>query len=1468
MKATVRVIPSIKSTYWCPRTLLISVLTVLILILNNGTIFGGPLESNNSRPLESLLQADGTLNLNTGFSGSLETEGWSMVIGSNGEPNFIPTGGMELSSFMESVPGDENWDYRFGHPAGTDGIVNAMVVDGSNLYIGGDFTKVGGVAARGIAKWDGNSWSPLGEGLPRTTLANVIHALALDGNDLYAGGEFFNIGGVSTRSIAKWNGSSWSALGGGTISGIQKSGAPGIVYSIALVGNYLYVGGDFDKAGEVNANNIARWNGSNWSTVGNLVATNGEVRAFAVIGSDLYVGGYFIVSNVPWSWGVAKWDGSSWSSLGEGMIWINPENGIRQGGRVYSLAVRGNELYAGGCFNRAGGIPANNIAKWDGSSWSPLGSGIGSSDNYCWNKVISLAVVDNDIYAGTGNIDNRKLMKWDGQTWSTIGGDEFNGHYLSWVNALAVRGSELYVGGRFITIGELTTENIAKLNGNDWSSFGNGVDGEDYIQLNAIAVMEGELYVGGWFTEVGGLNAINVAKWDGQTWSTLGGGLSGGIYSRVNAFVVNGSELYAGGEFTMAGDIPVSNLAKWDGHNWSAVYNRSGRVGALTFLNNELYVGRHVSPDGHIEKWDGSNGYTTLGIFYGEFYGDIFSLAVIENNLYVGGRFFRVGTVNVNNIAKWDGDSWSALGSGLDGNVFALAANENYLFAGGEFTTTNGLTVNNIAQWDGDNWSALGNGLDGRLRSLAVVGSALYAGGSFTEAGGASASRIAMWDGNTWSALGSGLSGGSIFNGVPQTSVKAIGLIGSDLYVGGDFYYAGEKSSNHIGKWTITQDHFPPLLVNVPSDRNFDCHTIPSPANVTAEDNRDGSLSVVFTETETPGSGCPEVKVITRTWTAEDAAGNVASASQIIRVEDKTSPSITVPTDKTVACGDPTDPSATGIAKATDNCEGHVTITFSDVTNNGTCPEVSIIERTWTATDACGNSMSAEQTIRIVDFLAPMITCPPDLTIESGESTDPTNTGVATATDLCDPTVDITHSDEFVQACGASGIITRTWTATDNCDNFSSCIQTIEIIDTTEPNFTELPSTVSQPNDNGECGAIVVYPNIIAVDNGLGYVDIVTDPLTGSYFDVGITTVTVTATDECGNEETAEFDVEVTNDIPDISPIQAPTDPVEINTSFSVSATSTDNNLLDAWWDWGDGSGSTGIINDGTVSGDHSYAVPGVYTVSLTLTDLCLETFTDYYRYVVVYNSEGGFVTGAGWINSPAGAYINDPELTGKATFGFTSKYVKGSSVPAGNTKFKFKAGDLSFESYEYDWLVVAGDKAKFKGKGTIRNDARNYHFMISAIDGEKKETADKFRIKIWYDDDLVVYDNQLGAEENADPSTEISAGAIAVHDGKGKARIADISNNAEQDLNQQIHIYPNPVKRIVTVEFPSGFKTSEKNIELHLFNLTGVDVMDNHMRTVRDQAIELDIVELPTGIYILTIQNGETTIKHKITKL
>lgn len=279
---------------------------------------------------------------------------------------------------------------------------------------------------------------------------------------------------------------------------------------------------------------------------------------------------------------------------------------------------------------------------------------------------------------------------------------------------------------------------------------------------------------------------------------------------------------------------------------------------------------------------------------------------------------------------------------------------------------------------------------------------------------------------------------------------------------------------------------------------------------------------------------------------------------------------------------------------------------------------------------------------------------------------------------------------------------------------------------------------------------------------------------THPYADNGTYTVTLTVSD--GQESaSATADVTVENVAPSVGPITAPTDPVEVNTAIQASAPFTDPGTLDthtAAIDW-DANGAS-IVTSGTVTeahgsgsvaGSHAYPTAGVYTLELTVTDKDGGSGDASFQYVVVYDPEAGFVTGSGWIDSPAGAYAADPSLAGRATFGFVSRYQQGASAPSGETRFQFRIADLSFSSTAYDWLVVSGPKAQYKGSGTI-NGAGEYGFLLTANDGEVSGGGgvDRFRIKIWdATTGEVVYDNQIGDDDDANATTALGGGRITV---------------------------------------------------------------------------------------------------------
>lgn len=388
----------------------------------------------------------------------------------------------------------------------------------------------------------GEAWSPMGYGL---NVKNLNQALAVTavGEDIYVGGRFYETcgnatcdsGNIGVNGIAKWNGSTWSALG---------FGVAGYVSALAASGNDLYVGGVFDicgnttcDSGNITVNSIAKWNGSTWSALG--YGVYGDVSAIAVSGDDIYVGGFFrwicgnpecedySDSSIPVN-GIAKWNGTTWSPLGYGFR-----------GSVKALAVSGNDLYAGGNFFEAcgeatctlGNVRVGKIAKWNGSTWSALGSGLNGD-------VLAIVESGGDLFVGgdfsracgnttcdNGNVILNRIAKWNGSVWESLGGG-----VESIVSTLAVRGNKVYAGGGFWRVcGDVACD---------------------------------------WFEFV----ANNVAEWNGAAWSKLGNGVNSYVFALVSS-PDNSAAVYAVGYFTQAcandecanalGNITVNGVAKY-----------------------------------------------------------------------------------------------------------------------------------------------------------------------------------------------------------------------------------------------------------------------------------------------------------------------------------------------------------------------------------------------------------------------------------------------------------------------------------------------------------------------------------------------------------------------------------------------------------------------------------------------------------------------------------------------------------------------------------------------------------------------------------------------------------------------------------------------------------------------------------------------------------------------------------------
>ena len=310
---------------------------------------------------------------------------------------------------------------------------------------------------------------------------------------------------------------------------------------------------------------------------------------------------------------------------------------------VFSLYQSALGFFAGGTFFSIGGPTGNYIARWNGSSWVQVGTGIN-------NSVVTMIDYGGNLVAGgwftTAGTDSVHLIaSWNGANWSPIG----SGFVGVATYALAVYGGNLIAGGE----GFSGNNFISRWNGSSWTTLGAGTNG---IVL-ALLPFNGKLIAGGTFNIAGSDSAYHVAQWDGASWAPLGLGTDGAVRS----LAIYKNVLMAGGDFTNAGGSSANHIAQWDGVGWSA-------------------VGAGVGPN-----------------FIGT---SVRSLGVYCNDLYAAGLFYLTGPADtVWYVARWDGATWTPMGSGTNNENYAMALQSDTVVVGGLFTTAGGKAAKFVARW-------------------------------------------------------------------------------------------------------------------------------------------------------------------------------------------------------------------------------------------------------------------------------------------------------------------------------------------------------------------------------------------------------------------------------------------------------------------------------------------------------------------------------------------------------------------------------------------------------------------------------------------------------------------------------------------------------------------------------------------------------------------------------------------------
>lgn len=319
-----------------------------------------------------------------------------------------------------------SWE-ALGSGKGADLDVRALAMHNGDLIAGGDFWQVGDAVANYIARWDGASWHPLGGG----TNATVLALASYDG-DLIVGGEFTSAGGEPVDYVARWNGAEWLPVGGGI---------NGVVNALCSHGDHLYAGGEFTHAGSGEAGHVAHWDRLTWHALDS--GLNGKVNALASYAGGVVAGGQFTQAGGVSAKGVALWDGQTWRPLGSGT-----------NSSVVALTVWNGDLIVGGNFLQAGGMVVNFIARWDGSTWHGLDSGV--SEGYYDTGVQALTTYNGDLiaagdFAFAGGTLVNDVARWNGTEWDNLGSGIPD---PAEVYALASSAEDLFVGGHYWIAGD------------------------------------------------------------------------------------------------------------------------------------------------------------------------------------------------------------------------------------------------------------------------------------------------------------------------------------------------------------------------------------------------------------------------------------------------------------------------------------------------------------------------------------------------------------------------------------------------------------------------------------------------------------------------------------------------------------------------------------------------------------------------------------------------------------------------------------------------------------------------------------------------------------------------------------------------------------------------------------------------------------------------------------------------------
>lgn len=530
------------------------------------------------------------------------------------------------------------------------------------------------------------------------------------------------------------------------------------------------------------------------------------------------------------------------------------------------------------------------------------------------------------------------------------------------------------------------------------------------------------------------------------------------------------------------------------------------------------------------------------------------------------------------------------------------------------------------------------------------------------------------------------------------------------------------------------------------------------------------------------------------------------------------------------------------------------------------CSNVGDNPVTLLVTDVNGNVSTADATVTVEDNVAAeVITQNITVQLNANGSASITTAMIDNGSnDACG--IAGYELNQYDFDCSHVGNNTVTLTVTDVNGNVSSANATVTVEDNVAPILT-VPANITVLNDPDVCGAVVNIGQATATDN-CAVASIVDNGL--DFYPVGTTTVTWTATDVNGNVTTGTQTITVTNDIPVINGFSMP-ESIIINGAATYSAGYTDNNVVSATWNWGDGSTTEGTIANNMVIGVHSYSATGLYTVTLTVVDACGESDTSVYTYVPVFDPNEGHITGGGFITSQPGDLVSNVSAQGKSNYGFQGKYLNNGRLQ-GTMNFHLNSAGFKFKSEEAQWMVIMDDNAVMKGTGRI-NDVAGFSYVATMVDIHVNDRApnDRFRIKIYETaSGNVIYDNEAGVALDVETQEQIDKGTVVIHRGKSStSTVTGISTNDSKGNGKKkevevenlpvigIEAFPNPTSGTAIIRFSSDM---DGKASVGVFDMNGVRIATLYEGdVVADQNVEVEFDgrRVASGVYLVKVNTN-----------